>query len=203
MYIPFVPSVFFRLQPADYSGAKSGLDAAMPPLGSYTDGMARGTTMRTSLIIAGLFLVAAPIGAFAQTSAPSPEAAPPPNEQKEPPSEAVEGSGTILVARKPIGMLASPSPSAPVLYGFPAGRPFHLLGRDGGFAHIQDLKSSASGWVDEAELAPSEGVPVNSATPQPDASSPIPPDLSAGPTPKTSRPGLFGGGGLLRGIFGN
>ena len=160
--------------------------------------------MRRSLIIAGLFLVAGPTEALPQTSAPSPEAAPPQNEQKEPTGEAVEGSGTILVARKAIGMLSGPSSSAPVLYGFPPGRPFRLLGHDGGFAHIQDLKSSGSGWVDETALAPSAGVPVNSATPQPEASSPIPPDPSAGPTPKTSRPGLFGGGGgLLRGIFGN
>ena len=144
--------------------------------------------MRSSLIIAGLFLAAAMTEAFPQTPARSPEAAPPPNEQKEPTGEAVEGSGTILVARKPIGMLSSPSSSAPVLYGFPPGRPFRLLDRDGGFAHIQDLKSSASGWVDEAALAPSAGVPVDSATPQPEASNPIPPDLSAGPTPKTSRP---------------
>jgi hypothetical protein len=170
-------------------------------LGSYADGMARGTTMRRRLIIAGLFLVAGPTEALPQTPAPSPGAAPPPNEQKAPTGEAVEGSGTILVARKSIGMLSSPSSSAPVLYGFPPGRSFRLLGRDGGFAHIQDLKSSASGWVDEAALAPSAGVPVDSAAPQPEASNPIPPDLSAGPTPK--RPGLFGGGGFLRGIFGN
>ena len=50
--------------------------------------------------------------------------------------------------------LASPSSSAPVLYGFPAGRPFRVIGRSAGFAHIQDLKSSASGWIDEAALAP-------------------------------------------------
>src|SRR5215831_1259406 len=157
-----------------------------------------------SLIMACLFLAAATTGAFPQTPASLPEAAPPPNEEKEPTGEAVEGSGMVLVARKPIGMLSSPSSSAPVLYGFPPGRPFRLLGRDGGFAHIQDLKSSASGWVDEAVLAPSAGVPVDSTTPQPEpySASPTPPDLSAGPTPKTSR-GLFGGGGLLRGIFGN
>ena len=158
--------------------------------------------MRSSLIIAGLFLVAGPTEALPQTSAPSPEAAPPPNEQKESTGEAVEDSGTILVARKPIGMLSSPSSSAPVLYGFPPGRPFRLLGRDGGFAHIQDLKSSASGWVDEAALAPSAGVPVDTATPpQPYSASPTPPGQS--PPPKPSSPGLFGGGGLLRGIFGN
>ena len=59
--------------------------------------------------------------------------------------------------------LASPSSSAPVLYGFPAGRPFRVIGRSAGFAHIQDLKSSASGWIDEAALAPTTSAPVRSA----------------------------------------
>jgi hypothetical protein len=72
--------------------------------------------------------------------APAQEAATPPNEQKKPTGEAIEepeqadeavdhaeqpeipGSNMILVSRQPIGVLASPSSSAPVLYGFPAGR---------------------------------------------------------------------------------
>lgn len=197
--------------------------------------------MRSSLIIAGLFLAAATNEAFPQTPAPSPDAAPPPNEQKEPTAKPVEGSDMILVARKPIGMLSSPSSSASVLYGFPPGRPFRLLGRDGGFAHIQDLKSSASGWIDEAALEGPPRVPVASAYPQPKpySVSRIPPQASwAGSKPKASkndtatagtspkskatknnttttaesevatppvrkRPGLFGGGGLFGGIFGN
>jgi hypothetical protein len=57
-------------------------------------------------------------------------------EQPKPP-----GSGMILVSRRPVEVLASPSPSAPTMYGFPAGRPFRVIGRDGGFAQIQDLKS--------------------------------------------------------------
>ena len=40
------------------------------------------------------------------------------------------------------------------MYGFPAGRPFRVIGREAGFVQIQDLKSSASGWIDEAALAP-------------------------------------------------
>src|SRR5262249_6143854 len=79
------------------------------------------------------------------------------SEQPEPP-----GSGMILVSRQPIGLLASPSPSASVLYGFPAGRPFRVIGHDAGFAHIQDLKSSASGWIDEAALEGPPRVPVAS-----------------------------------------
>jgi hypothetical protein len=81
------------------------------------------------------------------------------NAEQPKPSE----SGTILVSRQPVAVLASPSPSAPTMYGFPAGRPFRVIGHDGSFAHIQDLKSSASGWIDEAALAPPPRVPVASA----------------------------------------
>jgi len=84
--------------------------------------------------------------------------------------------------------LASPSSSAPVLYGFPAGRPFRVIGRSAGFAHIQDLKSSASGWIDEAALAPTTSAPVRSAPsqPKPYSVSRIPPNPWAGPTPKVT-----------------
>ena len=120
--------------------------------------------------------------------------------------------------------LASPSSSAPVLYGFPAGRPFRVIGRSAGFAHIQDLKSSASGWIDEAALAPPPSAPVGSAPsqPKPYSVNRIPPNPWAGPTPKVTkndsavtadsraatqpsrkRPGLFGRGGLFGGIFSN
>jgi hypothetical protein len=188
------------------------------------------------------------------------EAAPSPNEQKEPTGEAINkpeqadeavehpeqpelpGSDMILVSKQPIGLLASPSSSASVLYGFPAGRPFRVIGRDGGFAHIKDLQSSANGWIDEAALAPPPNAPVASAYPQPKpySVSRIPPrDSWAGSKPKATkndstgtagtdpkskatknnstatveseaatqrvrkRPGLFGGGGLFGGIFGN
>ena len=85
--------------------------------------------------------------------------------------------------------LASPSSSAPVLYGFPAGRPFRVIGRSAGFAHIQDLKSSASGWIDEAALAPTTSAPVRSAPsqPKPYSVSRIPPNPWAGPTPKVTK----------------
>ena len=74
--------------------------------------------------------------------------------------QAPAGSG-ILVTKRPVEVLAGPSSSASVLYGFPAGRPLRLIGRDAGFAQIQDLKSSATGWIDETALAqssPSEAV---------------------------------------------
>jgi hypothetical protein len=133
-------------------------------------------------------------------------------------------SGIILVARRPVEVLASPSSSAPALYGFPAGRPFRVIGREGGFAHIQDLKSSASGWIDEAALARPPRDPEASAPAQPRSFSVgrKPTTSSPGPKPKTTqkdrpvtagpeaaaqpernRPGLFGRGGLFGGILGN
>jgi hypothetical protein len=110
------------------------------------------------------------------------------------------------------------------MYGFPAGRPFRVIGRDGGFAHIQDLKSSASGWIDEAALAPPPRMPAVSAPsqPKPVAAGRKPANGSADQKPKATnndsqvtsesetatqpdrkRPGLFGRGGLFGGIFGN
>jgi hypothetical protein len=135
------------------------------------------------------------------------------------------GAGPILVSRQPVAMLASPSSSAPTLYGFPAGRPFRVIGHQAGFAQIKDLRSGATGWIDEAALAPppnSPGVSTPSqprpvtASGRPAAPSAAPPakatkkdtQVTASPaessdqlqTPK--RPGLFGRGGLFGGIFG-
>ena len=70
----------------------------------------------------------------------------------------------ILVSRQPISVLASPSSSAPSTYGFPAGRSFRVIGHEGGFAPIQDVKSGASGWIDEAALTPP---PAGSAQSEP------------------------------------
>ena len=184
-----------------------------------------------------------------EATEPAPEPPPPaqesataPTENVEPTGEAVEApeqageavehaeqpeppdSGMILVSRQPVAVLASPSSSAPTMYGFPAGRPFRVIGHDGGFAHIQDLKSSASGWINEAALAPPPRAPAASIPSQtkPFAVSRNPTNPSAGLKPKTTendstgtadseaatqpdrrRPGLFGRGGLFGGIFGN
>lgn len=138
------------------------------------------------------------------------------------------GAGMILVSRKPVSVLASPSASAPAMYGFPAGRPFRVIGREGGFVQIQDLKSSASGWIDEAALAAPPPAPAVAAPSQskPGAVSRKPATASADPKPKAvkkaarvnvepepavepapaeapRRPGLFGRGGLFGGILGN
>ena len=177
-----------------------------------------------------------------QTPPAAQDAATAPTENVEPTGEAVEapeqageavehaeqpelpGSDMILVTRRPIEVLAGPSPSAPALYGFPAGRPFRVIGRDGGFAHIQDLKSRASGWIDETALAPPPRVPAASAPSQtkPFAVSRNPTNPSASLKPKATKndsqvtaeseaatqpdrnhPGLFGRGGLFGGIFGD
>jgi hypothetical protein len=157
-------------------------------------------------------------------------------EQTQPESDAVgqteqadlPGAGMILVSRKPVSVLASPSASAPAMYGFPAGRPFRVVGREGGFVQIQDLKSSASGWIDEAALAapppapavaaPSQSKPAPvsrkpataSADPKPKAVKKaarvnVEPEPAAEPDPAEAprRPGLFGRGGLFGGILGN
>jgi hypothetical protein len=129
-------------------------------------------------------------------------------------------SQRILVSRKPVEVLASPSASAPALYGFPAGRPFRVIGRQAGFAHIQDLRSGASGWIDEAALTappprPAVAAPARSnsgaVSPRPATASKSKPskkdaqvatdsDNSDSVQPR-NRPGLFGGlfGGIFRG----
>ena len=171
-------------------------------------------------------------GAVPHSSLPAHNAVTAPTEQAEPTGEAVDksepageadehaeselpGSGIILVAKQPVEVRASPSASAPTLYGFPAGRPFRVIGREGGFAHIQDLKSSASGWIDEAALARPPRDPAASAPAQPKPFSvgrkPTNPSAGSKPTadsevaaqPDRRRPGLFGRGGLFEGIFGN
>lgn len=91
-----------------------------------------------------------------QTAAPS---------QQEP-TEPTD-SGMTLVAKQPIKLLAGPSPSAVVLYGFPAGRRFRLITQKSGFAQIQDLKSGATGWIDETGLGQSPQGPAASVPSEP------------------------------------
>ena len=185
--------------------------------------------------------VAPPPAVAATESVPKPPppaqgAAPGPTENVEPTGEAVEapthageehaeepepmGAGMILVSRQPVAVLASPSPSAPAMYGFPAGRQFRVIGRDGGFAHIQDLKSSASGWIEEAALAPPPRVPPLQTEPSAVSRNPANPSADLKPNatkndrtgtanpegttqPDRRPPGLFGRGGVFGGIFGN
>jgi hypothetical protein len=86
------------------------------------------------------------------------DAAVPPADQADLP-----GAGMILVSRQPVEVRASPSASAPTTYGFPAGRPFRVIGHEGGFAQIKDLRSGATGWIDEAALVPPPRVPTLTA----------------------------------------
>ena len=169
-------------------------------------------------------------GAIPRSSLPAQQAVTAPTEQAHPTREAASepqsageadehaepaltDSGIILVARQPVEVLASPSSSSPALYGFPAGRPFRVIGREGGFAHIQDLRSSASGWIDEAALAqppaPAASAPAQSRTFSTGGEQPTQEDITATANPQSAtqpnrrRPGLFGRGGLFGGIFGN
>jgi hypothetical protein len=74
---------------------------------------------------------------------------------------AAADAGMILIAKHPIQMLAQPSSSAAVLYGFPSGRRFRLVSQQSGFAQIQDVKSGATGWIDEAALGQSPQTAVS------------------------------------------
>lgn len=111
-------------------------------------------------------------------------------------------SGMILVSKRPIEVLAGPSSSASILYGFPPGRPIRLIGRDGGFAKIQDVKSGAIGWIDETALAVA---PSEAAAPAPSESpmASVPSEPKAATLDQTAeRRGIFGGQGGLSGFLG-
>ena len=174
---------------------------------------------------------------------PAPETATAPNQQVEQTGEAVDQAepfgetveqteepelpdpGMVLVSRRSVEVLSGPSSSAVVMYGFPAGRSFRVIGREGSFTQIQDVESGAKGWIDEAALAPPPRMPDVSAPSRskPDAVSRTRATGSADPKPKAvkkgsqavtdseaaaepvetrKRPGLFGGDGPFRGIFG-
>ena len=120
-------------------------------------------------------------------------------------------AGPIVVSKRPVKVLAGPSSSASVLYGFPAGRPFRLIGHEAGFAHIQDLKSSATGWIEStavaetsadatfAPYAPRQN-PTAVAAPQQNSAQ-QPGSETNGSTPSNDRRGPLGG--FLGGLFGN
>jgi hypothetical protein len=69
-------------------------------------------------------------------------------------SAAVQSRNELAtVAGSPAVVRSQPGTSAPVLFGFPTGRPLRVLGRESGFAYVQDLRSSQLGWIEEAALA--------------------------------------------------
>jgi hypothetical protein len=114
-------------------------------------------------------------------------------------------AGPIVVSKRPVKVLAGPSSSASVLYGFPAGRPFRLIGREAGFAHIQDLKSSATGWIESTAVAemPADAPRQNQTAvvaPQQNAAQQPGSETNAS-TPSNDRRGPLGG--FLGGLFGN
>lgn len=97
---------------------------------------------------------AEPSGDMVEQAKPAGEAIPHADQPELP------AAGMILVSRQPIKVLASPSSSAPTTFGFPAGRTFRVIGHEGGFAQIKDVKSGASGWIDEAAVSPPPNVPT-------------------------------------------
>lgn len=131
--------------------------------------------------------------------------------------------GMILVSRRPVEVLSDSSATASVMYGFPAGRQFRVIGRQGDFAQIKDVVSGASGWINAAALAEPPSVPSATAPSrsQPGTAGRTHVTEPAAPKPKATkretqttadtaepaqtrkRPGLFGGDGPFRGIFGN
>jgi outer membrane biosynthesis protein TonB len=117
-----------------------------------------------------------------------PQGVPAPPVEQAAPAKPIEGAGKILISKRPIEMLAAPSSSASAMYGFPAGRPFRLIDREAGFARIQDLKSGASGWIEEAALEPAK-VPKASAPPKPTSAARKPSHTRAAiPKPKAAAP---------------
>jgi hypothetical protein len=107
-----------------------------------------------------------------------------------------------LVTKSAVKVLSGPWASAPLLYGFPPGRPLRLIARDAGFAQIQDLKSGATGWIDETALAQSlqsEAVSPNEPMVAPSTTASIKQDAKSNPGPAArERPAS----GFLGGLFG-
>lgn len=127
-------------------------------------------------------------------------------------------AGKVLVSNRPVQVRAEPSESASAMFGFPAGRPFRAISRKDGYIRIQDVRSGASGWIEEAALAPAPTAPPPvAATPsgssrsatstdsRPSRSRSSQSETAAAPpqpAPEPQRRGLFGGGGILGGLFG-
>lgn len=173
------------------------------------------------VIVGGIFMVIewnsatpdGPEGATVSVVTPDEAEAPAQQQAPEPTLSPTPLSGKIVVSKRPVEVLASPSASASAMFGFPAGRPFRVLGGDGNYVKIQDLKSGASGWIEEAALAPAPP-PVPAASTRRGGTSPKPsgsptrrraasPDTStaaAEPKPKRQRAKPFGG--LFGGLFG-
>lgn len=66
--------------------------------------------------------------------------------------DGIEEPGRIQVAAQPTEVLAWPASSAPMLYGYPAGRPLRVIGHFENFVRIEDVKSGAWGWVEKSAL---------------------------------------------------
>jgi hypothetical protein len=151
--------------------------------------MTRGASCKLAALVVVLLLVGGQVAAqetIREKSGPAPEQTTVPPANSDAASQgsptAPRGSGIILVSKKPIKLLAGPSSSAAVMYGFPAGRRFRLIDQESGFAQIQDVKSGAKGWIDETALGQSPAVPVATAQSQPKPAE-VTATTSSDPTP--------------------
>jgi hypothetical protein len=209
-------------EPSPAAAPSAAPEATPPPTAEPAESVAK-TPPATQQAAPAPVAPAEPAGDAAEQAAPDADAV----EQAD--QADLPGAGMILVAKKPVQVLSSPSASAPAMYGFPAGRPFRVIGRQGGFVQIKDLRSSASGWIDEAALArPPASAPSVAAPsqPKPKAANQKPAAAAADPKPKTAAkkaapatadsepaaepdpgqarrpPVLFGRGGFFGGVFG-
>lgn len=119
-----------------------------------------------------------------------------PNPEASPNYVPVTGPAEYMVTTRLTSIHLGPSATASVLYAFPTGRRLRVVGREAGFARIEDLQSKATGWVDESLLAPisatasvkptAPSAPSDATVPDGDAepaSSP-PPAAAKPPAPK-------------------
>jgi hypothetical protein len=157
--------------------------APMAPAAETTDSVAKTPALVPA---AAADQQAEPSGEAVEQAKPAGEAVPPADQPELP------GAGMILVSRQPIKVLASPSSSAPTTYGFPAGRPFRVIGHEGGFVQIKDVKSGASGWIDEAAVSPPPNVPTI-APRVPAVSAPSRGTALSAPAPSQAKPVAAGG----------
>ncbi|MGH6865862.1 MAG: hypothetical protein ACREDO_06800 [Methyloceanibacter sp.] len=115
-------------------------------------------------------------------------------------------AGELQVAARPSVVRAGPSESAPMLYGFPAGRQVRVASEQQGFVDIVDVESGAQGWMQQGDVAAK--VVMASTEPEPAGLRPYRnaaadferPDISA-PTPSEGRRGMFKGRGGLAGLM--
>lgn len=110
-------------------------------------------------------------------------------------------SSMIQITARPSTVRAGPSSSAPMLFGFPAGRQVRVIGHHAGFVKIEDLSKGTQGWIDESALVPSASVDARPGSVRGDTEAAAESNIPSAPAPRMKRDqsGLFG---FLQGAFG-